>query len=325
MNTKQFLTRLLCAALALGAIAAGASYAIYGRSLRASLYEIWLRQHFSTERTAEEEIQRLKKKRSKGEKPAEAPEDVSFQTVLDQAEFQGMRVFRLNGGAEGGPLVVYLHGGAFINSFNSYQWRFMDRLAAGAGCTVIAPDYHLSPYADYARAYDDLIAMYRAMKARYPDRRLFLMGDSAGGGLALGLAECLAGMDEPLPDALILFSPWVDLSMENPDIEKYVPVDPILHLDLVKVHGRLWAGSADTRHWMVSPLYGDMTGLPPVTLYCGTRELLYPDILLCRDRLAEAGVDVTLHIGRGLNHDYPLMPIPEGEAAVREVVRQVRE
>lgn len=321
---KRWLTRTLCAALALMALAVGASYAVYGRSLRASLYEIWLRRHFATDRTAEEELARLKKKRSKGERPAEAPEDGSFKTILDQAEFEGMRVFRLNGGAEDGPLVLYLHGGAYINSFNRYQWTFMDRLASDAGCTVIAPDYHLAPYADYARAYRDLTAMYRAMKAKYPARRLILMGDSAGGGLALGLAEYLSGLGEPLPDALILFSPWVDVSMENPDIEAYVPVDPILHLELVKVHGRLWAGDAGVRHWMVSPLYGDMTGLPPVTIYCGTRELLYPDILLCRDRLTEADVDVALHIGRGLNHDYPLMPIPEGEAAAREVVRQVR-
>jgi acetyl esterase/lipase len=108
--------------------------------------------------------------------------------------------------------------------------------------------------------------------------------------------------------------------MDNPDISGYLAVEPMLHLELVKVHGQYWAGSAGTHHWQVSPLYGDMAGLPPVTMTCGTRELLYPDILLARDKLAEAGVDVTLRVGRGLNHDWPLMPIPEAEAAFREIV-----
>ena len=112
--------------------------------------------------------------------------------------------------------------------------------------------------------------------------------------------------------------------MDNPDIEPLVQVEPMLHLDLTIVHGRFWAGGADTHHWMVSPLYGDMAGLPPVKMYCGTRELLYPDILLARDRLAGAGVDVSLTVGRGLNHDYPLMPIPEADRAVAEVIALVR-
>ena len=218
-------------------------------------------------------------------------------------------------------MALYLHGGAYVNGFNAHQWQFMDRLARETDCTIVAPAYHLAPFADYARAYRDLSALYRALKEKAPDRRLILMGDSAGGGLALGLAEYLAGAGKALPERLILFSPWVDVSMENPDIARYVSVEPMLHLELGKVHGKFWAGDADTRFWMVSPLFGDMTGLPPVTIYCGTRELLYPDILLARDRLADAGVDVTLRVGRGLNHDWPLMPIPEADGAFGEVER----
>jgi acetyl esterase/lipase len=244
---------------------------------------------------------------------------MAFRTPVQEKDFNGMKVFALNWEA-GDALVLYLHGGAYINGFNQYQWRFMDTLAAEANCRVIAPAYHLAPWADYARAYDDLTALYRALLEENPGRRLILMGDSAGGGLALGLAEALAGGGDPLPERLILFSPWVDVSMDNPDIAGYLAVEPILHFALVKVHGQYWAGEADTRHWQVSPLFGDMTHLPPVTIYCGTRELLYPDILLARDQLAAAKVDVTLRVGQGLNHDWPLMPIPEAEEAFREIV-----
>jgi len=301
-------------ALALGAL--GLNRLVYGRSLKATLYEYRLRRQFATDRTADSEIRRLEARRNEPEPAAALPGTLSVPA--EEADRDGLKVFTLNGGG-GGPLVLYLHGGAYVNGFNAHQWRFMDRLARRTGCTVVAPAYHLAPWADYRRAYADLTALYRALLAEHTGRRLILMGDSAGGGLALGLAEALAGAGEALPERLILFSPWVDVSMDNPDIAGYLAVEPMLHFDLVKVHGRYWAGDADTRQWQVSPLFGDMTGLPPVTMTCGTRELLYPDILLARDRLADAGVDVTLTVGRGLNHDWPLMPIPEADSAFEAI------
>ena len=321
---KRFLLGVLCVAVLAGGLAMAVSYGVYGRSLRASVYELRLRRRYATNRTAEEERQRLMDKLTAGEPTAALPENRVFRSEVSEAERDGLKVFTLEGGAGDGPLVLYLHGGAYINGFNAHQWRFMDDLAAASGGTVVAPAYHLAPFADYTRAYEDLPALWRALRAEHPGRRMILMGDSAGGGLALGLAEYLAAAGEPLPERLILFSPWVDVSMENPEIADYVPVDPILHLELVKVHGELWAGDGGTKHWQVSPLYGDMTGLPPVTIYCGTRELLYPDILLAAEKLRAAGVAVTLNVGRGLNHDYPLMPIPEGTRAVQEVCALVR-
>ena len=287
--------------LALALCAVGLNRLVYGRSLRATLYEFRLRSRFATDRTAESEVRRLEARRQEAEPRAALPKNMAFSVPVEEA------------GRD------YLHGGAYVNGFNAHQWRFMDRLARQTGCTVVAPAYHLAPWADYARAYDDLTALYRTLLAEYPGRRLILMGDSAGGGLALGFAEALAANGDPLPERLVLFSPWVDVSMDNPDIADYLPVEPMLHFDLVKVHGRYWAGDADTHFWQVSPLFGDMAGLPPVTMTCGTRELLYPDILLARDRLAEAGVDVTLRVGRGLNHDWPLMEIPEADAIFEEV------
>ena len=304
--------------LALALCAVGLNRLVYGRSLRATLYEFRLRSRFATDRTAESEVRRLEARRQEAEPRATLPKNMAFSVPVEEAGRDGLQRFTLNGGGSG-PLVLYLHGGAYVNGFNAHQWRFMDRLARQTGCTVVAPAYHLAPWADYARAYDDLTALYRTLLAEYPGRRLILMGDSAGGGLALGFAEALAANGDPLPERLVLFSPWVDVSMDNPDIADYLPVEPMLHFDLVKVHGRYWAGDADTHFWQVSPLFGDMAGLPPVTMTCGTRELLYPDILLARDRLAEAGVDVTLRVGRGLNHDWPLMEIPEADAFFEEV------
>ena len=320
---KRRIIRIILALLLAGALlvlaAAAASRVVYGRSLRATAYEWVLRRRYASTRTAEEEIARLEKKRAAGEKPYELPESLRLRAPVAESDANGTQVFTLNPDAAG-PTVVYLHGGAFINPFNAYQWRFMDRLASETGARVVAPAYHLAPWADYRRAYDDLLSLWETL----PDGPVILMGDSAGGGLALGLAEALVQAGMRLPDRLVLFSPWVDLSMDNPDIPAYAEVDPILHLDLVRVHGRYWAGNGDTHHWQVSPLYGDMAGLPPTDIYCGTRELLYPDIVKLSEGLTRAGVETRLTVGRGLNHDYPLMPLPEADHAVREVVEVVR-
>lgn len=313
---------LLIAALAAGLCATALSRGLYGRSLKASVYELWLRRQFATSRTAETEVRRLEEKRQAGEKPYALPSSLKLASEITQSERDGLQVFTLNPGGAG-PLVLYLHGGAYINQFNAYQWRFMDRLTRQTGCTTVAPAYHLAPHADYARAYADLSALYRDLLEANPGRRLLLMGDSAGGGLALGLAEDLAARGEPLPERLVLFSPWTDVSMDNPEIAARVPLDPILHLELVKVHGQYWAGTADTHDWRVSPLFGEMAGLPPVSLYFGGRELLYPDLLLTHQRLLDAGVEVELHVERGLNHDWPLMPLPEADAAFRDIAKQV--
>lgn len=315
---KRFIRCLALAAgvaLVLLSGMAGLSRIVYGRSLRATLYEYNLRRRHAHPRAAEAEQARLEALREAPEPAYALPKALRFDAEIAVDEREGMQVFTLNPGG-GAVTVLYLHGGAYINNFNAYQWRFLDRLAARAGCEIVAPDYHLVPYGDCDRAYADLTGLYRDWIAEHPGRRLVLMGDSAGGGLALGLAQALAARGDALPERLILLSPWVDVSMDNPEAEAMQAAEPLLHLELMRVHGLWWAGDRSVRDARVSPLYGDMTGLPPVTMLCGTRELLYPDILLARDAMAECGVAVTLRVGRGLNHDYPLMPIPEAEAAL---------
>ena len=313
---------LLIAAILLAGIALAMNRMVYGRSIQATIYEWKLRRRNAHPRTVAAETEWLEARRAEGETPYALPSGLEFHVDIAESDQNGMKVFTLNAGGDG-PVVLYLHGGAYVHEFNAYQWRFMDRLARETNCVIVAPAYHLAPYGDYARACDDLCALWRDLVSNNPGRPVLLMGDSAGGGLALALGETLVRNGEALPDRLILFSPWVDISMDNPDIQKYIPVEPILHYDLVKLHGQYWAGRGDVHDWQASPLFGDMAGLPPVTMYCGTRELLYPDILLARDALLAAGVDANLRIGEGLNHDYPLMPLPEADAAFREIAALV--
>ena len=318
----------LCVAalVAMLALAAGLSHAIWHRSIQATVYERVLARRNATKRTADEEIARLEALRLAGESTYTLPKSLSFEVSVECAVYENpalgesMTYFILNSESQTTRMVFYLHGGAYIHNFNRYQWRFLNRLAREAGIVVVAPDYHLAPFGNCLRAYRDLTGLYAEYVQAHPEATVFLMGDSAGGGLALGLAEALKAQGLPVPERLILFSPWVDVTMENPDIADYTEVEPILHLDLVKVHGQCWADDIDPHDWRASPLFGDMAGLPPVTLYAGTRELLYPDIRLLAEALKKSGVAVDFHIGAGLNHDYPLMPLPEARRAVDQVI-----
>ncbi|MBR0385999.1 MAG: alpha/beta hydrolase, partial [Erysipelotrichaceae bacterium] len=151
------------------------------------------------------------------------------------------------------------------------------------------------------------------------DRKIILMGDSAGGGLALGLCQYWDTIGLKQPYRLILLSPWVDLTMENPDIPEYEKNDPSLIRDELLVDAYYWADGTDLKDRRLSPIYGDMSIYKRVSLFVGTHEMFYPDITLLARKLEDAGARVDLNIGEGLNHVYPAYPIPEADKALKHI------
>ena len=150
-----------------------------------------------------------------------------------------------------------------------------------------------------------------------------LAGDSAGGGLALGLAQDLLADGAPLPERLVLLSPWLDLTLSNPAIPEYERRDPWLAKAGLVEAGLVWAGGDDPTAPRLSPRNGALTGLPRVALFVGTREIAYPDVADLGRSAAEAGVEVDLTVAEGAVHVYPLVPAPEGTEGARGVVAAV--
>ena len=150
------------------------------------------------------------------------------------------------------------------------------------------------------------------------------MGDSAGGGLALGLCQTFRDAGIPQPDALVLLSPWADLTMENPEIGPLEAADPMLNRESLVISGEFWAGGADPRDPRLSPLFGRMDGLGNTLITTGTHELFYPDILRLAEKLTASGVNVKLVTGEGLNHVYPFFPIPEAAGTFKEILRWIK-
>lgn len=218
---------------------------------------------------------------------------------------------------------VYLHGGAYMAGIAPQHWALIGRLA-DAGVRVEVPLYGLAPQHTYREAYPFVRAVWRELAAEVPPGGVALAGDSAGGGLALGVAQDLLADDGArLPDRLVLLSPWLDLTLRNPRIAEYERSDPWLARPGLLEAGRAWAGVDDPTIARLSPGNGPVEGLPPTAVFVGTREIAYPDAEEFAKAASAAGVRVDLTVVEGAVHVYPLVPAPEGAAGRRAVVAAV--
>jgi epsilon-lactone hydrolase len=145
-----------------------------------------------------------------------------------------------------------------------------------------------------------------------------LMGDSAGGGLAVGVAQAVAARPGPQPTHLVALAPWLDLTGDTPGTAETAPLDPWLTLTKLKLYGTWW-GAGDPPEDAASPLSGDLAGLPPTLVLCGTRDLLLPQSRAFVRGARAAGTDVEYVEEPGLLHVYPLLPVPEARRAWRQV------
>ena len=203
-------------------------------------------------------------------------------------------------------IILYLHGGAFfMGSPASYRNRAM-RLSYRCNAEVFVPDYRLAPEHPYPSALDDALAAWEFVKGFRPNAPIFVAGDSAGGGLSLSLLLRLRDLGMAMPNGAFLLSPWTDLTVSSASVDGNRSKD----LWFTRRHLEVWAGyyaaAADRRSPYVSPVFAHFSGLPPLLLLVGEDELLLDDALRVRDAARSAGTDVCVHIGRGMQHDWPL-------------------
>lgn len=210
--------------------------------------------------------------------------------------------------------VLLVHGGGFMAPIDPFHVRYAARLATELRARIVLPDYPLAPEHTWRDSFEPLVDL----AARWAgDGRLTLAGDSAGGSYALALALALRDRGGPQPSELLLISPWVDLTMSAPETPAYDAVDPWLFLSKAHAYAGWWAGSPeDLTRPEVSPVFGDLSGLPRALMLCGTRDLVVPGCRLLADRAAATDWDLTYVEEPDLLHVYPLLPlIPEARRA----------
>ncbi|MFM9916653.1 MAG: alpha/beta hydrolase, partial [Rhizobacter sp.] len=190
-------------------------------------------------------------------------------------------------------VVLYLHGGAYCVGSPVTHRSLTARLALVTGLPVFALDYRLAPEHCFPAGLDDAVAAFRALSSE--GRPVVLAGDSAGGGLALATALALRDAGSTLPAALVLLSPWVDVSLRDaPATEP--PGEAMLSVAWAAACAAHYLGGTSADAPLVSPLFADLRGLPPTLIQAGTDELLHDQALQLETALMAAGVETRCEI-----------------------------
>ncbi|WP_255472530.1 alpha/beta hydrolase fold domain-containing protein [Quadrisphaera setariae] len=216
--------------------------------------------------------------------------------------------------------VVYAHGGGWVNEIVRQQWHLAATVAAEAGVVVTVPIYPLIPHGTAGPTRDRVVELVRASTEEHGPTGV--MGDSAGGQIVLSAALALRDEGLRLPLTLLV-SPALDLTWSNPRIPVVQPTDPWLATPGGRVLAEAWRGDLPLTDPAVSPLFGDLTGLGPLTVFTGTRDVLNPDAHLLVEKARAAGVEAELHEAPGQLHVYPMLPTATGRAAARVLVGRV--
>jgi acetyl esterase/lipase len=267
--------------------------------------------------TATATEQSTRRKAESGLNAAEIPSSVRRVAHVQRREIAGCTVVDLAPKRPtGGAHLIYLHGGAYVFPLVAAHWSIVGALLRGSGASVTVPLYGLAPAHGVAEAYALVDTLYAEAAARH--ERVYLAGDSAGGGLALGQAMRVRDDACTPPAGVILFSPWVDATMRNPDVAGLEPLDRMIAPAGLAAAARWWAGDVGVDSPLVSPLFGDLAGLPPVSAHQGDHDILYADAVLLHEKLLAAGGRSTLDVYPGAFHDFVGAPwTPEARLALK--------
>lgn len=224
--------------------------------------------------------------------------------------------------ATSGRAILYLHGGGFVAGSPRTHRGIAGRLARGVRAEAFVPDYRLAPEHPFPAALDDAVAVYRALLERGQDpSALALAGDSAGGNLVFALLLTLKEKGLPLPAAAVALSPFVDMSGSGDSMRGNAALDPFLQVAGLPAIVGAYAPDRDPLEPLLSPLFGDLAGLPPCFIQCGSDEILRDDSVRMHAALRAAGVAAELEVWNRMPHVWQAFArfLPEGKAAIGRI------
>jgi monoterpene epsilon-lactone hydrolase len=209
--------------------------------------------------------------------------------------------------------VLYLHGGGYISEISPFHWSFVAGLAKTSAAEVTVPIYPLAPHGTATNTVATATDIAAELLSE-SDSPLAIMGDSAGGGLTLAVAEQLRDRGVQ-PTRIVLISPWLDATASDPRMPAIAPHDPLSAIPWLAEAGRIYADTLPVTDPRVSPLNGDLHGLAPMTMFSGTADILNVDAHRLVEKAEGLGVTINFHETPGAQHVYPLLPTREGKAA----------
>jgi acetyl esterase/lipase len=215
--------------------------------------------------------------------------------------------------------ILYFHGGVYVIGSASQTVPLVSDLARRTRAKAVTVDYRLAPEHPYPAAVDDARAAYEGLLAQGVDPgQIALAGESAGGGLAVATMLALRDAGTPLPSSALLMSPYADLTLSGETLLAKQALDPILTPEGLRLRVPDYLAGADAADPRISPIFGDLSGLPPLLIQVGSHEILLSDALRLADRAAVADVSVTLEVTPGVPHVFQgfAAMLDEGDAAL---------
>ncbi|WP_420588567.1 alpha/beta hydrolase [Bacterioplanoides sp.] len=219
--------------------------------------------------------------------------------------------------ASKGKQLLYLHGGGYVSGSPQSHGDMVARIAKQTGLTTTLIDYRLAPENVFPAAVDDALIAYKEL---IKDGSVVIAGDSAGGGLSLAVTQAIRDAELPMPDALVLFSPWIDLNCSGESFSERAEREKLLTPDWVSQMAPKYAGEAGLTHPQVSPLNADFKDFPPTLIQVGSEEILYSDSIRLQEKMAAANVSVVLSEYPEMWHVFQLHAgyMPEAKQALKE-------
>jgi monoterpene epsilon-lactone hydrolase len=225
------------------------------------------------------------------------------------------------GVATDAPVMLYLHGGGYVVC-SPRTHRPITAFFAHTGFRVFCPDYRMAPEHPFPAAVDDALSTYEGLLSRgMKPGQIVVAGDSAGGGLTMALLIALRDRKRPLPAAAALLSPWTDLALTGDTIRTNARRDAYINGPAAVKTAALYVGSADPRNPLVSPLYADLHGMPPIIIHVGQREVLRDDSTRLAERIRAAGCEVMISVWPVLPHVWQIFNriLPEGRQSLAQM------
>ena len=298
-------------------------------SLRARLVEFALpllgvKRFFSEPDRLDERIAKLRRKTS----PRPARRWHNHFEIAERTS-QGVPVVefsRPDAGCANSPHILYLHGGGYVMDIAAIHWDAIGKLCNALDATASVPIYPLAPEVKADQTLAAMHGIYAELAQKHGAQNLVVMGDSAGAGMALALAQMLAKEGAPLPSSLVLFSPWLDATASGEGQAAIESRDKMLAIAGLKACAERYAGTIALDDPRLSPLFGPLDGLPPIATFAGTHDILLVDAQRLDEKQKKAGRSGDIYREYdAMFHDWMLFPIPEGERALEETAGFIRD
>jgi monoterpene epsilon-lactone hydrolase len=290
-------------------------------SIRASLVSFFLRRTLKKQMATFEDPEEVRQ--SPSLPGGKVPKTLSVEAVQAggvPAEWVAPREHASDG------VILYLHGGGYVFGGPDSHRDIACRLCVTTNRPVLLLDYRLAPEHRFPAAVDDATAAYQWLLESRDPSAVAVVGDSAGGGLSLALMGRLKSLNLGLPKAAVLLSPWTDLAATGESVHANAEADAMISPEALARFAELYLADQDPRDPQASPLYADLSGLPPMLVIVGSHEVLRSDSDRIVERIGTAGGQAELSVWPDMPHVFPILAsiIPEGRQAIEEMSGFIR-